>query len=59
MRRRGRDLRDTSNIVHVVTQCHKKVEEELAPSSMHLQLHSPAPLEGASAADYEGEVVGP
>ena len=41
----------------MVAQRHKEIEKELAASGMHLELHGPAPLEGVSTADDEGQVV--
>jgi len=61
--RKGRgnrqNLRNTSNIINVVAQSNEQIKEELTASLLHLHLHSPATLECASTADYEGEVVSP
>lgn len=42
----------------MVAEGDEEVEEELAASVVHLELHGAASLEGAAAADDEGEVVG-
>lgn len=42
----------------MVAQGHKEIKEELTASSMHLQLHGPATLEGVPTANYECEVMG-
>lgn len=43
----------------MVAERDKEVKEERGAAVIHLQLHRAAPLEGASAADDEGEVVRP
>ena len=43
----------------MVAQGNKQVEEKLGVAVEHLELHGAAALEGAAAADDEGEVVGP
>ena len=42
----------------MIAQRNEKIKEQLTASSLHFQLHGPAALECASAADYEGEIVG-
>ena len=42
----------------MVAEGDEEVKEELAASVVHLELHGAASLEGAAAADDEGEVVG-
>ena len=54
---RQEHLRNTRNIIHMITKRNKQIKEELRAASKHLHLHSPATLECASAADYEGEVM--
>jgi hypothetical protein len=43
----------------MVAQGDEQVEEELGVAVEHLELHGAAALEGAAAADDEGEVVRP
>lgn len=43
----------------MIAQCDEQIEEELGAAGHHLHLHCAAALEGAAAADDEGEVVGP
>ncbi len=43
----------------MVAQRDEEIEEKLRAAVEHLQLHRAAPLEGATAADDEREVVGP
>lgn len=42
----------------MIAQRNEQVKEKLTAPSLHLQLHGAAALEGAAAADDEGEVVG-
>lgn len=42
----------------MIAEGDEEVEEELAAAVVHLELHGAAALEGAAAADDEGEVVG-
>jgi hypothetical protein len=42
----------------VIAQRDEKIKEELGSAGHHLHLHGAAALEGAAAADDEGEVVG-
>ena len=60
-RKRGwrRNLRSVRDVIDVVAQGDKQVKEELAAAVEHLELHGAAALEGAAAADDEGEVVRP
>lgn len=53
------DLRGARDVIHVVAQGNEEVEEQLRAAAEHLQLHGAAPLEGAAAADDQGQVVGP
>jgi len=55
---RKENLRNTSNIVNMITQRDKQIKEQLAPACHHLHLHRARALEGAAAADDEREVVG-
>ena len=41
----------------MITKRDEQIKKQLAPTSMHLHLHSPATLKRASASDYEGQVV--
>ena len=43
----------------MVAQRNKEIKEKLRVAVEHLELHGPAALEGAAAADDEGEVVSP
>lgn len=45
------------NVVNVVAEGDKEVEEQLAASVEHLGLHGAAALEGVAAADDEGQEV--
>jgi hypothetical protein len=54
---RQKDLRNTGNIINMITQRHEQVKKKLTTTSLHLHLHSPATLEGSSAADYESKVM--
>lgn len=45
------------DVVDVVTESDKEVEEQLAASVEHLGLHGAAALEGVAAADDESEEV--
>ncbi len=47
------------DVIDVIAQGHEEIKEELRTAVVHLQLHGAAPLEGASAANDESEVVGP
>ena len=51
-------LPSSGDVVDVVAKRHEQVEEELRATVEHLELHGAAPLEGAAAADDEGEIVG-
>jgi hypothetical protein len=42
----------------VIAQRDEEIKEELGAAGHHLHLHCAAALEGAAAADDEGEVVG-
>lgn len=55
--RRGRDLPDVHNIIHMITQGNKQIKEKL-PTHLHLHLHGAAALKGAPTANDEREVVG-
>jgi hypothetical protein len=55
--RKAEDLRNTRNVVNMITQCNEQIKEQLRSSSLHFQLHGAAALEGAAGADYEGEIV--
>lgn len=52
------DLRNRRDIVDVIAQGYKEIEEQLTTTSLHLELHGAGAFEGAAAADDEGEVVG-
>lgn len=55
---RGKNgLRGTRNVVDVVAKSNKEIKEKLCAAVVHLQLHGAAALEGAAAADDEGEIV--
>jgi hypothetical protein len=54
---RQKHSRNRGDIVHMIAQCNEQIEKELGAAGLHLHLHSPATLEGASAADDKGEVV--
>ena len=43
----------------MVAQGDKEIKKELGTSVVHLELHGAAALEGAAAADDEGEIVCP
>lgn len=43
----------------MIAQGDEKVKEELRATVEHLQLHSPAALEGAPGADDESQVMSP
>lgn len=45
------------DVVHVVAESDKEIEEQLAASVEHLGLHGTAALEGVAAADDESEEV--
>lgn len=51
------DLRSARDVVDMVAQRNEQIEEELGVAVEHLELHGAAALEGAAAADDEGEVV--
>lgn len=51
------NLRGTRNVVDVVAEGNKEIKEKLCAAVVHLQLHGAAALEGAAAADDEGEIV--
>lgn len=53
------NLRSARDVINMVAQGNKQVEEELSIAVEHLELHSAATLESAAAADDEGEVMGP
>ena len=52
-------LRHDRHVVDVVAQGDEEIKEELRAALEHLQLHGAAALEGAPAADDEGEIVCP
>ncbi len=43
----------------MIAQSDKQIKEELGAAVVHLELHRAAPLEGAAAADDEGEKMCP
>ncbi len=53
------DLRSCRDVIHMVAQSDKQIEEKLRATVEHLQLHRAAALEGAAAADDQREVVRP
>ena len=50
-------LLSARNVIDMIAQSDEKVEEELGATVEHLQLHRPASLECAAAADDESEVM--
>lgn len=52
------DLR-SRDIIDVIAERDEEIEKELRAAVVHFQLHCTAPLEGAPAADDEGEIVSP
>ena len=47
-----------SGVTHqMIDHRHEQIEEQRRPAPLHLHLHGAAALEGAAAADDEGEVV--
>lgn len=58
MRKTWENIRSSGDVVDMVAQGDEQVEEELGAAVQHLELHGAAALEGAAAADDEGEVVG-
>lgn len=55
---RRRNLRSARDVIYVIAQGDKQIKEELSAAVEHLKLHRATSLEGAAAADDEGEVVG-
>ena len=53
------DLRCRRDVVDVVAERDKQIKEELRLAVEHLELHGAAALEGAAAANDEGEIVRP
>ena len=51
-------LLSRGDVVDMIAESDEQVEEEGSSAVVHLQLHGAAALEGAPAADDEGEVVG-
>ena len=55
----GHGLLSRREIIGMVTESNKKIKKKLGAAIVHLQLHRTAPLEGATRANDQGEIVCP
>lgn len=51
------NLRNSSNIINMITQRDKKIKKQLTTTSLHLHLHSPATLECSSRSNDQSQIM--